>query len=141
MRQAFSAGTTYFAIVFALSFALGALRVLFLVPRFGECGAALVEIPVMLAFSWFACRWIVGHLSVPRDAGTRLEMGAVAFGLLMLAEVCLGVFALGRSVTEHLAGYASPDRLLGLAAQVAFGLFPLIHAWTVNRASDRALTR
>jgi hypothetical protein len=68
-------------------------------------------------------------------------MGAVAFGLLMLAEVCLAVFGLGRSVLEHLAGYANPDRLIGLAAQVAFSLFPLIHAWTRNRAGDRALSR
>lgn len=128
MRQAFAAGTVYFAIVFVLGFAIGTLRVLFLVPRLGESGAVLAEIPVMVAFSWLACRWIVRHLSVPPDTGTRLEMGGVAFGLLMLAEACIAVIGLGRTVLEHLEGYASPDRLVGLAAQVAFALFPPIQA-------------
>ena len=50
------AGAAYFAVVFATGFALGVVRVLVTAPRLGETGAVLLEVPIILAASWFAAR-------------------------------------------------------------------------------------
>ena len=126
MAAAIRAGVSYFAIVFAIGFVLGTVRVLLLVPRLGETGGVLVELPVMLSTSWFVCGWLLGRFSVPREWRHRLAMGGVAFLLLMVAEFGLSVFAFGRSVAEHLGTYRSWGAALGLAAQVAFAAFPLV---------------
>ena len=58
------AGLTYSAIVFAASFVLGTLRMLVLVPRPGDAAiAVLFELPIILAVSWIAFRWITGSFS------------------------------------------------------------------------------
>ena len=126
MTAAFRASMAYFAIAFAVGFVLGTIRVLVVVPLFGDTGAVLLELPVMLAVSWFASAWLVGRLAVSPAARERLVMGAVAFALLMLAELSVSVFRLrfrpaGRGA---LATYQTPGAQLGLAAQIAFALFP-----------------
>ena len=128
MTAALRAGVLYFMIVFAVGFALGTVRVLLIVPRFGETNAVLLELPVMLALSWIACAWLVRRFAVPPGVAERLAMGGVAFALLMLGELGVSVFGFGRTVAEHLANYRTMSIRLGLAAQVGFALFPLIHA-------------
>lgn len=122
------AGAAYFAIVFAAGFALGTVRTLFLAPRFGELFAVVLELPVMLAVSWIACGWVLVRFAVPRDTGSRLGMGGVAFGLLMLAEVVLSVYAFGRSVSEYADALMTPHGLIGLGGQVIFGALPWVRA-------------
>jgi ABC-type polysaccharide/polyol phosphate export permease len=53
-------------------------------------------------------------------------MGALAFALLMLAELALSMLAFGRSVSAHLALYRELPALLGLAGQIAFATFPVM---------------
>ena len=53
------AGAAYFAIVFAVGFVLGALRVTFLAPAVGPLPAVALELPVMLAASWWTCGWLM----------------------------------------------------------------------------------
>ena len=118
------AGIAYFAIVFAIGFVLGTIRVLLVIPRFGDTNAVLLELPVMLALSWFACRALINRFDVPPKGSARLAMGGVAFALLMLAELAVSVLGFGRTVSEHLATYQATSAQLGLAAQVAFALFP-----------------
>ncbi len=120
------AGVAYFAIVFAVGFALGTLRVLTLAPYLGEAGAVLVELPVMLAVSWLACGLVLDRWRVPAGWRHRLAVGGVAFALLMAAELGVSVLAFGRSVGEHFATYRSWGAALGLAAQVAFAAMPLV---------------
>ena len=48
MGPAVLAGASYFGLVFALGFAFGALRTLFVAPHTGEPGAVLLEIQVIL---------------------------------------------------------------------------------------------
>jgi hypothetical protein len=59
-------------------------------------------------------------------------MGATAFGLLMCAELGLSVLMFGRPAAEWLASLGTAPGAIGLAAQVAFGLVPLI-----QKAADR----
>jgi len=117
----------YFAGVFALGFVLGVVRTLLLVPWLGELAAVALELPVVLAASWWWCGWLLR-----RDAGSGLRgsaaraltMGALALGLLLLAELALSIGLAGRSAAEHFALYAQPAHQLGLAAQGLFGLTP-----------------
>ena len=56
---AIEAGALYAIIVFLIDFILGIIRVLLLAPRLGETTAVIIEAPIMLAASWFVCRWCV----------------------------------------------------------------------------------
>jgi hypothetical protein len=130
MRAALIAGVLYFLSVFALGAALGTLRVLLAVPLLGELVATLAELPMMLAASWAICGWLVRRWRVTPRRPERLTMGAAAFALLMAAEAILSVGLFGRSLGLHLARYGELGPALGLAAQVAFGLFPLVRKTT-----------
>ena len=57
MTRTLKAGTAYFLVVFTFAFAMGVLRVLVLVPRMGEVAAVLIEVPLVVAVSWWVCRW------------------------------------------------------------------------------------
>lgn len=126
MSAALKAGTTYFALVFAVGFALGIVRVLLLVPFLGEAAAVLIEVPIILAISWVVCGWLLDLFAVPRRWDHRLVMGATAFMLLILAEFALARFALGRSVGQQFETYRTWSGLIGLAAQMLFAVFPVI---------------
>ena len=126
MPSAIKAGILYFAIVFAAGFLLGTLRVFILLPLTGEFAAVALELPVMLVISWLACRKLISRFSVPATTEPRLVMGALAFGLLLLAEVGLSGFAFNRSVAEYFALLQTAPGLLGLAGQIAFAFIPLL---------------
>ena len=120
------AGAAYFAVVFVAGFLLGTVRVLVSVPRFGEIVSVLLETPVILGVSWYVSRWATRKFGVSNADSHRLQMGAVAFAMLMLAEAGISVFAFGRSMEDHLAAYRSAQGIIGLVAQIAFALFPLM---------------
>jgi hypothetical protein len=122
-------GAVYFAIVFLVGFALGALRTLVMAPRLGETFAVLLEAPVILTVSWFVATWCVGRFKVPAATLARLAMGGVAFALLMVAELGVSLIFFRRSVSQHLAGYQSAAGAIGLGAQVAFAWVPLMLTW------------
>lgn len=124
--RALEAGAAYFAIVFAAGFVLGTARVLLFIPLLGELPATLLELPLILAIAWFVCGKLVVRFQVPRRTPPRAIMGAVAFSLLMFAEVGLSLALFGDSLSDFTRGLTTPHGLLGLAGQVAFALMPLI---------------
>ena len=129
MGIATAAGACYALIVFLIGFIFGTLRVLILAPHLGETGAVSLETPVMLAASWFVCRWCVDRLNVPRTVPARLIMGAVAFAVLIAAETSLALFVFGRSATEIIESYGSVPDAVGLAAQIFFVTIPVVQVW------------
>ena len=129
------AGFAYFCIVFAVGFVLGALRVLILIPRLGETAAILLELPILLTLSWMVCGWLTAHFDIPTAFSARLVMGALAFAVLMLAELGGSTIGFGRSLSEHLEQYRRIPALLGLAGQIAFAVFPVIQS-TISTSRD-----
>jgi len=127
------AGFAYAILTFAVGFVLGSFRVLLVVPRVGPSVAVLLEVPVMLAASWWISRLCVALFEVRRAVAARLVMGVVAFLVLMLAELTLSALVFGRSVTGYLASLTTLAGALGLAAQVAFAGFPLAQARLAGR--------
>lgn len=126
MRRALAAAAAYFAIVFSLAFALGIVRTLLVAPRTGDVVAVLIETPFVLLASWLAARWCTRRFSVPVQAPDRLAMGLAAFSLLMIVETALGLALFGRPLAQQLAAFGTPAGAIGLLAQVAYGLMPLL---------------
>ena len=125
MKRALIAATVYFLTLFALGFALGTLRVLFVAPRIGPMTATLAEIPVMLVAALLACRWSMRHWHVAYSAAARWVM--VLWFLILLAgcETLFGAVLFGRTIAAQWATLATPPGLLGLSAQVIAALLPL----------------
>lgn len=126
MRKALIAGVAYFAIVFALAFAVGVVRVLVVAPRLGETGAVLLELPIILAASWLACGYLLKRFAFGQRLVERLVMGLTAFIVLQGAEFLLAITAFARSPDDYLAAVATTAGLLGLAGQIGFALIPLV---------------
>ena len=126
MDAVIKAGLAYFGAVFVVGSALGAVRVLVLVPRLGETASVLLEVPVILVVSWRLSGWTTQEFRVSSAVSRRLLMGVVAFALLMLAEMGVSVFAFGRSIEDHFAAYRSSQGVIGLIAQIAFAFIPLM---------------
>jgi hypothetical protein len=122
------AGAAYFAMVFALGFLLGTVRTLFVrdAPGGGRLVGVLVELPIMIAASWFLCWSAVRRFSVAPTVAARVAMGGVAFALLLFAELLVGALLFGRTPAAHFALYREASYALGLAAQMAFALLPLL---------------
>jgi len=117
------AAASYWAVVFALGFVLGTVRVLWVIPRVGLVPANLLELPLILAASWFAAGWLVRRFAL-KAGGEALAVGALAFAILMAAESALAGVLSGQSPAQWLAGLSEPHAVLGLAGQVVFALMP-----------------
>jgi hypothetical protein len=138
MRKSILAGVAYFGCVFAAGFALGVLRTVLVVASVGETVAVALELPIILAIAWIACRWLINRLEVPSRLVSRAVMGAVAFVLLMAGELSISLLLAGRSAAEHLQLYREASHMLGLAGQLAFALFPVLQVW-MNSDARQAL--
>ncbi|WP_375588981.1 hypothetical protein ABWH89_18775 [Hoeflea alexandrii] len=126
MVKALNAAAAYFCATFAAGFVLGTIRTLLVEPTTGALGAVALELPLMLAVSWIACGWALRRFDLESRFSPRLVMGVVALALLMGAELFVSVLLAGRSPGEHLALYQTVPALLGLAAQLAYAIFPLV---------------
>lgn len=126
MMRCVIAGLVYSLIVFLLGFGLGVFRILLVVPHVGETMAVLSEIPIILGASWVVCGWCIRRYDVAAGADSRVLMGAVAFTLLITAELVTSVTLFGRTRDQLIASYQTTPGAIGLAAQLAFGLLPLL---------------
>jgi hypothetical protein len=121
--QILEAGLLYFALVFGAGFVLGPIRLLWAVPRFGTRWAELMEAPFIFVVIIVASRWIVRGLAVPPTLSSRLGMGAVALGLMLVAEYTFVLRIRGLSIKEYLA---SRDSVSGTVYYLMLGLFAIV---------------
>ena len=128
--QILKAGVLYFALVFGVGFVLGPVRILWVVPRFGTRMAELMEMPIMLVVTVVAARWIVRWVAVPSTPFSRLGMGCVALGLLLVAEFTLVLWLRGLSISEYLA---SRDPVSGTVYYAMLGVFAIMPLLVARR--------
>ena len=121
-------GATYFALVFGAGFALGTIRVLWLLPRMSTRAAELIEMPVMLAVTILAARWVMQRLPAPRTASARLGVGFTALALLLVAEFATAFWLRGMTVGEYLASRDPVSGNAFLVMLVIFAVMPLFVA-------------
>jgi hypothetical protein len=120
LMKILKSGALYFVIVFGAGFVLGPIRTLWAVPHFGTRMAELMETPIMLVVTILAARWVVRRLAVPPKALSRLGMGCIALGLMLIAEFGLVLWLRGLSISEYLA---SRDPVSGTVYYVMLGVF------------------
>lgn len=126
-RRPLARALVYFAAVFATGFAFGVVRQVWLAPWLGRSTAIYIELPLMVLVSFAAARVVMARTPAP----TRREamwIGAVAFGLLMVAEALIGLWLRGLSWPEYWAHFRKPDGAASILAYVLFGLAPLLTA-------------
>lgn len=120
------AGFIYFLCIFALGFILGTLRTLVLIPRIGTTSAVFLEIPVMLAASWFFWRRVKKRFRISSELKYIILSGASAFAWLMSAEILLSLFFMRQTWAEYTANIHTLHGFAGLLAQIVFALIPVI---------------
>jgi hypothetical protein len=125
---AVKAGVTYWALIFALGFVLGTVRVLWGAEALGETAFILIEIPVILTASWFTARWLMHRYAVQAFSAAALA-GTLAFALLMGAELAMAMGLSGQTPGAWFAGLWHPPHLYGTLGQVAFGAMPVVTKW------------
>jgi hypothetical protein len=123
--QTVKAGVLYFAVMFAVGFAFGTIRVLWVVPRVGVRTAELLESPLMLAVTILAATWVMRRLRVPPALWERLTVGLVAVALLLMAEFGLVRALRGLTIREY---FASRDPVSGTVYIVMLAIFAVMPA-------------
>jgi hypothetical protein len=126
--QTLKAGALYFALVFAVGFALGAIRTLRVVPRVGTRPAELMEMPIMLAVTIVAARWTVLRLSVPIMLSARIGMGCIAFVLMLVAEFGLVLWIRGLTLKQYFASRDPVSSAAYYLLLIVFAIMPLFVA-------------
>lgn len=108
----------YAAIVFAVGFLLGSVRVFFVVPRIGVRWAELLEAPLMILASFLAARFIVFRWGLLGRVQC-LIVGMLSLAFILLAEVSF-VLARGLTISEYIA---SRDPVSGPVYLLSLGVF------------------
>lgn len=126
----FKAGLLYFVSVFTVGFVLGTVRVLWAIPRFGTRNAELLETPLMLIATTLAALWVVQRLAVPPGLWSRLGMGLVALGFLLVAEFGAVLRLRGLSISEY---FSTRDPVSGAVYILMLGVFAAM-PWLISRA-------
>jgi hypothetical protein len=98
--QILGVAVLYFLLVFGAGFVLGTVRVLVVVPQLGERSAELLEMPLMLIVVVIAARWIVHHRLHAHRLSSALSVGFLALGIMLFAELAVGMWLRGLSATE-----------------------------------------
>ncbi len=128
----------YFAVVFGTGFILGPIRVTWVVPAVGTRAAELMEMPIMLVAIILAARWISRRYGDPAHAGRSLGVGIITLGLVLGAELLVGVLLRHLSLSEVLTQRdpISGSAYYGLILTCAL----LPYAFTRGRSAPRPVT-
>jgi hypothetical protein len=128
--QILKASILYFVLVFGAGFVLGPIRALWVAPRFGTRMAELMEMPIMFVVIIVAARWIVRRLALPSKLSSRLGMGCIGLGLLLVAEFTLVLWLRGLSISEYFRGR---DPVSGTAYTFMLGVFAIMPLFVTRR--------
>jgi hypothetical protein len=134
MIDALKVGCSYFALVFATGFALGAVRTLWVAPQLGARAAELVEMPIMLLVMVVAARWLVRRHRRVDSPATWLAAGLIGLALMLLAEFGLVGWLRGLSLAEYVA---TRDPVSGAAYGAVLCVFALLPLLLSRRGSRR----
>ena len=122
------AGVLYFALVFAAGFVLGAIRTLWITPRFGARKAELMESPIMFVVTVLAARWVALRLELPPAPATRLGVGLVALGLLLVTEFTVVLRLRRLTIADYFASRGPVSGTVYVVLLAVFAVMPLLVA-------------
>jgi hypothetical protein len=119
--------------VFGTGFVLGTFRVLLVVPLLGSRAAELIELPLMLAVTVLSAALLVRRKRPGLTPGGWLAVGATAVGLVLAAELAVGVGLRRMSPAEAMFGRDPVSGTAYYITLLAFALMP----WLVARRRGR----
>lgn len=122
MRVA-QAGLVYFGLIFGVGFLFGPIREWWAVPQFGPVGGLLIEAVIIVPVIYVVARRTVIRFDIGA-AGQRLQMGAIALGLLLVAELAGSMALRGMSASDYAAHLGTTPGLISLALFALFALMP-----------------
>lgn len=129
------AGTLYFATCFVIGAMLGPVRELLLTPRLGYDRALAIEMIIMLLVSAAAARNAVRLLGGMMSMGDRMAVGAVASGLLVLAEDGLARLLSDQSIFSIWASQSDAAKVMTAMLMLLFAAMPALIG--LNEARQR----
>lgn len=132
--KVFKAAALYFLALFAIAIALGTVRVLWAVPRFGERAAELAEMPLMLAAIFAAARWVVRHFSIPPAPSPSIGVGLIALGLLLSVELTVVLRLRGLTFSGYVG---TRDPVSGIAYVLMLVVFAIMPWLVARRCSNQ----
>ncbi len=135
LARTLGAALTYFGLVFATGFVLGAVRVPFIEPRFGKLIATLIEAPMMIVVIAVAARHVTTSFSLSGHRVALLCVGTIAVSLAAIADLCVGLFLRQMSFGEQLLYLMKPAGLTYLLLLSIFAAMPLVGDLWRRRAS------
>lgn len=124
--MAFKVGFLYFLITFVVAFAMGVVRVTFVIPLVGELTAVLIEVPLMIFISWKVSAWVMSRYFSDHAVKDYLVVGSTAFLFLMITEYFLAVFAFGRTAEDYFLSLKTGPGFIGFLGQVGFAAVPWV---------------
>jgi hypothetical protein len=128
MTRALAAAALYFAIVFAVGFILGPVRVLLLEPMVGNTFAVVIEAPFLLAAIVWAARYVSRRMELSLMQSHLLIMGCGAAVLVLLADFAIGLPLRGITIADQLNYLSAPAGRLYLVLVAIFALAPVVIA-------------
>jgi hypothetical protein len=126
--RSFTAGLAYFGAVFAVGFALGVARTLWLAPHVGERSAELLETPVMVGVSYLAAGAIVRRFRLKGAAGPAMAAGLLALALLLAAELGAVLRLRGSTLSEYVASRDPVSGSVYVLSLLLFAVMPVLRA-------------
>ncbi len=128
MTRTLTAAAHYFALVFAVGFGLGPVRVLLLEPMVGNTVAVLIEAPFMLAAIVWAARYVSRRMQISHVLPDLLVMGGGAAVLVLLADFAIGLPLRGITMADQFNYLVTPAGRLYLVLVAIFALAPVVLA-------------
>ena len=125
MRRVLLSSISYFAIVFAVGFVVGTIRVVLLEPWMGKTYAVACEMPLMLITIIVVARWLPSRLGLKMKVLPLAMMGLGALVLQQLADFAFGSLFRGIALEEQLAYLSTPPGFIYLVLLVIFLGAPL----------------
>lgn len=135
LKQILKAGALYFTLVFAVGFVLGTIRTLWAASALGARTAELIEAPIMFGVSLLAARWVVRRLRFPVDWRSRLALGCVALGLMLLVEFTFVLWIRGLTLREY---FAHRDPISGSAYFLTLAAFAVMPVFVGRKSAEIA---
>lgn len=115
----------YFSGVFFVAFVLGALRVIFVIPKIGAVAAVLIEIPIILIVSWLYFRYLLSKENTFYSHVDLFFVGFFSFLFLMITEYIFSIYFFHITAVQYFESMLTIHGLIGLLGQAAFASVPL----------------
>jgi hypothetical protein len=137
VSKTIQAGFWYFALVLGAGFALGVVRVPFLVPRLGERWAELAEMPIMAAVIFMAAGYILRRFPEIDTPGKALVAGAMALALSVAAELGLATVLQDRTLAEFISSRDKVSGSVYILLLLVFAVMPGIRLLAQTRGAGK----